>query len=66
MWTKARCLAALDQQIPMEGYSVDVTFHRPLFLPSQVLFYSQQLEGKQQFSLFNQTAEQAHLEGSIT
>jgi len=66
MWTKARCLAALDQQIPTEGYSVDVTFHRPLFLPSQVLFYSQQLEGKQQFSLFNQTAEQAHLEGSIT
>ena len=66
MWSKARCLAALDQQLPDEGYSVDVTFHRPLFLPSQVLFFSQQLEGRQQFSLFNQTAEQAHLEGFIT
>jgi acyl dehydratase len=66
MWSKARCLAALDQQLPAEGYSVDVTFHRPLFLPSQVLFYSQQREGKQRFSLFNQTAEQAHLEGTIT
>lgn len=66
MWSKARCLAALDQQLPAEGYSVDVTFHRPLFLPSQVLFYSQQLEGKQRFSLFNQKAEQAHLEGTIT
>jgi hypothetical protein len=31
-----------------------------------VLFYSQQLEGKQWFSLFNQKAEQAHLEGTIT
>lgn len=66
MWSKARCLAALDQQLPDEGYSVDVTFHRPLFLPSQVLFFSQQLEERQQFSLFNQTAEQAHLEGFIT
>lgn len=66
MWSKARCLAALDQQIPAEGYAVDVTFHRPLFLPSLVLFYAQQLEGKQQFSLFNQTADQAHLEGFIT
>jgi acyl dehydratase len=66
MWSKAKCLAVLDQQTPEAGYSVDVTFHRPLFLPSQVLFYSQQLEGKQQFSLFNQTSEQAHLEGSIT
>lgn len=66
MWSKARCLAALEQQLPDEGYSVDVTFHRPLFLPSQVLFFSQQLEERQQFSLFNQTAEQAHLEGFIT
>ena len=66
MWSKARCLAALYQQLPDEGYSIDVTFHRPLFLPSQVLFFSQQLEERQQFSLFNQTAEQAHLEGFIT
>lgn len=66
MWSKARCLAALGQQVPDEGYSVDVTFYRPLFLPSQVLFYSQQLDNKQQFALFNRTAEQAHLEGFIT
>ena len=65
MWSKARCLAALDKSIPDAGYSVDVSFHRPLFLPSSVLFYSQQLEGTHSFSLFDQSASQMHLEGAI-
>ena len=65
MWSKAKCIAALDKQIPDSGYSVDVTFHRPLFLPSDVLFYSQQRDGQQQFSLFNKPGQQAHLEGVI-
>ncbi len=66
MWSKARCLAALDQQLPASGYSVDVSFHRPLFLPSQVQFYTGQHQGKQRFSLFNQGGDQAHLDGLIT
>ena len=66
MWSKARCLAAMDQQLPAAGYSVDVNFHRPLFLPSQVQFYSGQRQGQQRFSLFNQGGDQAHLEGFIS
>ena len=66
MWSKARCLAALSAELPADGYSVDVAFHRPLFLPSQVLFYSHRQDGQQNFSLFNQRADQAHLEGIIT
>ena len=66
MWSKARCLAMLSQHLPDTGYTVDVNFHRPLFLPSKVLFYTKQCQRQTQFSLFNQTGEQAHLEGSIS
>ncbi len=35
MYTKARCLAALDARLP-EAYTVDVRFGRPILLPSTV------------------------------
>ncbi|MBT5004482.1 MAG: acyl dehydratase [Porticoccaceae bacterium] len=66
MWSKARCLAMLTEHLPDDGYTVDVNFHRPLFLPSKVLFYTKQNWGQTQFSLFNQTGEHAHLEGSMS
>ena len=66
MWSKARCLAMLAEYLPDDGYTVDVNFHRPLFLPSKVLFYTKQNQGQTQFSLFNQTGEHAHLEGFIS
>lgn len=66
MWSKARCLAALEEQLPEAGYSVDVNFHRPLFLPSDVLFFTKQLVGKKRFSLYNQQGDQAHLDGLIS
>ena len=53
MWSKTRCLAALEMQLPDAGYSVDVTFHRPLYLPSNVKFYTRQIETGQHFSLFD-------------
>lgn len=37
MWSKARCLAALEGRLP-ETYVVDVSFKRPLPLPSTVAF----------------------------
>jgi acyl dehydratase len=37
MWSKARCLAALDGRLP-EAYTVDVAFKLPLPLPSTVAF----------------------------
>jgi hypothetical protein len=66
MWSKARCLAALEDQLPESGYSVDVNFHRPLFLPSKVKFYTRQLETGQHFSLFNYRVDKAYLTGLIS
>ena len=66
MWSKARCLAVLKDQLPDVGYRVKAHFHRPLFLPSNVLFYSQNQSEKILFSLFNQTGEQAHMDGFIS
>jgi len=66
MWSKARCLAAMDSGIPEAGYSVNVNFLKPVFLPSKVNFYSSLSEGQQEFSLFNSSGNQMHLQGSIS
>lgn len=66
MWSKTRCLAALEKELPEAGYSVDVSFYRPLFLPSKVKFYTRQIETGQHFSLFNARGEKAYLVGLIT
>jgi len=66
MWSKARCLAVLKDQLPESGYRVRANFHRPLFLPSNVLFYSERKADMTSFSIFNQTGEQAHMDGYIS
>ena len=37
MWTKARCVAALEPRLP-DSFSVEVAFKRPILLPSKVIF----------------------------
>lgn len=37
MWTKARCLAALDDQLP-DAFTVEVRFRKPILLPGTVAF----------------------------
>jgi acyl dehydratase len=37
MWTKARCLAALESQLP-DAYEVRASFRRPILLPATVAF----------------------------
>ena len=66
MWSKTRCIAALEDQLPESNYSVDVSFHRPLYLPSNVKFYTRQLETGQHFSLFNSRGEKSYLTGLIS
>jgi len=66
MWSKARCLAAMDSLIPEAGYSVDVNFLKPVFLPSKVNFYSSLSDNQRQFSLFNSSGEHRHLQGNIS
>jgi hypothetical protein len=66
MWSKGRCLAALDERLPNSGYNIDVNFHRPLFLPNSARFHEQFSSDKHTFSLFNDAGSQMHLQGLIT
>jgi len=66
MWSKARCLAALEDRLPNSGYSVDVAFHRPLFLPSEVVFNSCVNQQGENFSLHNKNSGVLHLLGQIS
>jgi hypothetical protein len=36
MWLKARALAVLEGRLPVGGFTVDVAFKTPVFLPSTV------------------------------
>jgi acyl dehydratase len=37
MWTKARCLAALESRLP-DAFSAEARFRKPVLLPSTVTF----------------------------
>ncbi len=63
MWTKARCLAALEQQLPAQT-TVSVSFHRPVMLPATVRFQSsQQPDGTLEFRLRGEAGGGLHLAG---
>ena len=66
MWSKARCLAAMQAQVPKEKFRVEVAFQKPLFLPSDVQFFSHIKNGNTHFQLFNKSGQHAHLDGFIT
>ena len=66
MWSKARCLAALDAVIPESGYQVNVNFLKPVYLPSTVNFYTNSEEGRHNFCLYDLSGERRHLQGSIS
>lgn len=62
MWTKARCLAALESKLP-DAYTVDVTFRRPILLPGKVAFAAD--DGR--FAVRNARDEtKIHLEGKVS
>jgi acyl dehydratase len=66
MWTKARCLAALDGRLP-DRYTVDVQFKLPVLLPAKVAFRSEpQADGGFQFGLSDVKSGKPHLAGVVT
>lgn len=62
MWTKARCLAALESKLP-DAYTVDVTFRRPILLPGKVAFAAE--DGRFAVRKPKDTTK-IHLEGTVT
>jgi acyl dehydratase len=59
MWTKARCLAALEGELP-EAYVVDVRFKLPLRIPGRAAFSF----GGRDFAVW--AGDKPHLEGTVT
>jgi acyl dehydratase len=60
MWTKARCLAALEGELP-DAYTVDVRFKLPLRIPGKAAFSLHDGE----FAVHDARSGKPHLSGSI-
>jgi acyl dehydratase len=66
MWTKARCLAALESRLP-NAFTVDVQFKLPVLLPAKVAFHSDSTAGGgMTFSVSDSRSGKPHLAGTIT
>ncbi|HZO79671.1 MAG TPA: MaoC/PaaZ C-terminal domain-containing protein [Solirubrobacteraceae bacterium] len=64
MWTKARCLAALEGRLPA-AFTVEVSFRRPIVLPAMVGFaQAPASEGGVRFSVRDARKSTPHLAGS--
>jgi acyl dehydratase len=64
MWTKARCLAAVETELP-EGYTIEVSFQRPILLPATVSFGSAREQGGLAFAVRDAKKGTPHLEGAV-
>lgn len=69
MWTNARCLAAIETELP-EGFSVEVAFKRPILLPATVAFGEMPLSADGggsgiRFGAWDPRRETSHLDGAV-
>jgi acyl dehydratase len=64
MWTKARCLAALEQRLP-DAFTVDVRFRAPIRLPGRVSFGSAEDGPAIRFEVRDSSRGISHLEGRL-
>jgi acyl dehydratase len=66
MWTKARCLAALESSLE-DAYAVEVEFRKPIFLPGDASFASVHESAGTSFAVRSSKDETTiHLEGTVT
>jgi hypothetical protein len=65
MWSKARCIAALENRLP-DAVRVDVAFKKPIILPGTVSFGSATTADGFAFSLTNPKSGAPHLAGAAT
>jgi MaoC like domain len=64
MWTKARCLAALEGRLS-DAFAVDVRFRKPILLPGKVQFASTSEGGEIDFAVRDAKRDTPHLEGHV-
>jgi acyl dehydratase len=64
MWTKARCLAALESRLP-DSFSVDVRFRKPIVLPARVEFASTPEGEEIAFAVRDAKRQTSHLDGQL-
>ncbi len=66
MWSKARCLAQIEDKLGNGYCQVDVKFKRPLFLPAEVNISYQQEGDQISFELSDIKNENQHLTGEVS
>lgn len=64
MWTKARCLAALESRLP-DAFQVDVRFRKPILLPGKVEFASGRDGDEIEFAVRDAKRGTPHLDGRV-
>jgi len=64
MWTKARCLAALEGRLP-DAFAVDVAFRKPIRLPGRVEFLSDAGAEQIDFAVRDTERQTPHLDGRV-
>jgi acyl dehydratase len=64
MWTKARCLAALESRLP-DSFAVEVRFRKPILLPARVELDSGGEGGEIDFAVRDAKRGTPHLEGRV-
>lgn len=65
MWSKARCLAAIENRLP-DAVRVEVAFRKPIFLPGTVAFGLEGDRSSWSFSLSSPKDASTHLVGRTT
>ena len=65
MWTKARCLAALDPSLP-DNFTVEVEFKKPILLPATVEFAERADAGGIGFAVRGAGKGTPHLDGRVS
>jgi acyl dehydratase len=64
MWVKARVLGALAGRLP-DALEIDVSFRKPLFLPSTVTLSTAEAAGGWEFAVRNEQSGTEHVVGTI-
>jgi MaoC dehydratase-like protein len=64
MWTKARCLAALEGRLP-DAFAVEVRFRKPIHLPGRVEFLSDADSAEIHFAVRDARRQTPHLDGAV-